>query len=67
MFEDLARNLIVPKKLGMTTVLVAPQGTGKLIEEELSARGRSVDDIDFISDDLVVFLDGVLNAVGARP
>ena len=29
MFEDLARNLEVPHALGMTTVLVVPDGTGK--------------------------------------
>jgi putative hydrolase of the HAD superfamily len=67
MFEDLARNLIVPKKLGMITVLVAPQGTRKILEEGWNGRGYGAEDVDFISDDLVSFLDGVLTAVGARP
>ena len=29
MFEDLARNLVVPHQLGMTTVLVVPQRQGR--------------------------------------
>jgi len=29
MFEDLARNLVVPHQLGMTTVLVVPDAPGK--------------------------------------
>jgi putative hydrolase of the HAD superfamily len=63
MFEDLARNLIVPHRLGMTTVLVAPPGSRKILEEGWNGRGYGAEDIDFISDDLVGFLDSVLLAI----
>ena len=33
MFEDLARNLAVPHALGMTTVLVVPEGTREVFRE----------------------------------
>ncbi len=67
MFEDLARNLIVPHRLGMTTVLVAPPGSRKILEEGWNGRGYGAEDIDFICDDLVGFLDSVLGAIGMRP
>src|SRR6202051_3006416 len=34
MFEDLARNLVVPHQLGMTTVLVVPDGTKEVVRED---------------------------------
>src|SRR5205085_588809 len=34
MFEDLARNLTVPHELGMTTVLVVPDGTKEVVRED---------------------------------
>ncbi len=34
MFEDLARNLEVPHRLGMTTVLVIPDGTKQVVRED---------------------------------
>ena len=42
MFEDLARNLVVPHQLGMTTVLVVPDGAKEVVREdwELEGRGR---------------------------
>jgi hypothetical protein len=51
----------------MTTVLVAPPGSRKILEEGWNGRGYGAEDIDFISDDLVGFLDAVLAAIGARP
>jgi len=65
MFEDLARNLIVPRRLGMVTVLVVPPGTRAVLEESWNGRGYGKEDIDFVSDDLVGFLDRVLLAAGA--
>ena len=35
MFEDLSRNLAVPHTLGMTTVLVVPEGTREVFRENL--------------------------------
>jgi putative hydrolase of the HAD superfamily len=60
MFEDLAHNLIVPHRMGMTTVLVTPQG------EDVSERMRHVEDavkgphVDHVTDDLTAFLEAVL-------
>jgi len=34
MFEDLARNLVVPHQLGMTTVLVVPDGSQEVVRED---------------------------------
>ena len=56
MFEDLARNLIVPKALGMKTVLIVPhnfEGTFAEIWEKEAADG---DHIDFVTEDLTSFL-----------
>ena len=39
MFEDLARNLVVPKAVGMTTVLVVPPGTREVFHGEWEYRG----------------------------
>ena len=40
MFEDLARNLAVPHALGMTTVLVVPEGTREVFREDWEMEGR---------------------------
>src|SRR5713226_8804919 len=40
MFEDLARNLIVPHQLGMTTVLVVPDGIKQVVREDWELEGR---------------------------
>src|SRR6266404_6090036 len=40
MFEDLARNLVVPHQLGMTTVLVVPDGTEEVVREDWELEGR---------------------------
>ena len=39
MFEDLSRNLAVPKSVGMTTVLVVPPGTREVFHGEWEYRG----------------------------
>ncbi len=63
MFEDMPRNLDVPKRLGMATVLVMPaQGS------EFSAESWEHDEsdghiIDFRTDDLDTFLADVLEAL----
>ena len=56
MFEDLARNLAVPKRLGMKTVLVVPQNLEGTFGEAWEHEGREGEDIDFVTDDLAEFL-----------
>lgn len=57
-FEDLARNLEVPHALGMTTVLVVPQGAQVVLREEWELAGRDATHVDFVTDDLAAFLRG---------
>ena len=59
MFEDLARNLVVPHQLGMTTVLVVPDGTREVVREDWELEGRDAAHVDHITDDLTAFLRGV--------
>jgi putative hydrolase of the HAD superfamily len=56
MFEDLARNLTVPHKLGMMTVLVIPEDTREVLREEWELGGRNASYVDFVTDDLPRFL-----------
>jgi len=58
-FEDLARNLEVPHALGMTTVLVVPQGTHVVLREEWELAGRDSAHVDYVTDDLTAFLRGI--------
>jgi putative hydrolase of the HAD superfamily len=59
MFEDLARNLQVPYALGMTTVLVVPQGTREVFREDWEMEGRDAPHVDHVTDDLVGFLQTI--------
>jgi putative hydrolase of the HAD superfamily len=56
MFEDLARNLEVPHALGMTTVLVVPEGTREVFREDWELQGRDAPHVDHVTDDLAGFL-----------
>ncbi len=56
MFEDLARNLAVPHALGMTTVLVVPEGTREVFREDWELEGRDAAHVDYVTDDLAGFL-----------
>lgn len=56
MFEDLARNLEVPHRLGMTTVLVVPEHTREVFRENWELEGRDAPHVDYVTDDLVEFL-----------
>ncbi|MCZ0737550.1 pyrimidine 5'-nucleotidase [Phreatobacter sp. AB_2022a] len=56
MFEDLARNLEAPHRLGMKTVLVVPENTRELFRESWEFEGRNDDHVDFVTDDLTAFL-----------
>lgn len=66
MFEDLARNLIVPQDLGMTTVLVLPPGTRAVFEADWDLEAGGKPRIDYMTEDLAGFLAAVLDAI-ARP
>jgi putative hydrolase of the HAD superfamily len=61
MFEDLARNLIVPKALGMKTVLIVPNNFEPTFSE-IWERDPAFDDaVDFVTDDLAAFLRTIVN------
>ena len=66
MVEDLTRNLIVPKSIGMTTVLVVPPGTREVFHDEWEYEGRDDDHIDFVTDDLARFLGDVADTISAK-
>jgi putative hydrolase of the HAD superfamily len=59
MFEDLARNLEVPHQLGMTTVLVVPDGSKDVVREDWELEGRDALHVDHVTDDLTGFLQGL--------
>lgn len=61
MFEDLARNLVVPHELGMTTVLVVPDGSEDVVRETWELEGRGEAYVDHVTDDLTGFLEGLRN------
>lgn len=59
MFEDLARNLTVPKALGMTTVLIVPNNFEPTFSEIWERDPDHEDDVDFVTDDLSAFLQTI--------
>jgi putative hydrolase of the HAD superfamily len=59
MFEDIARNLIVPHERGMTTVLVRPGAGQKDFREADDRRDEDNPAIDFATSDLAGFLKAV--------
>lgn len=66
MFEDLARNLEVPKRLGMTTVLIVPNNFEPTFSEIWERDVNDEDDVDFVTDDLASFLNTVLAGLPSR-
>jgi len=62
MFEDLARNLVVPKTLGMTTVLIVPNNFEPTFSEIWERDPGQVDEVDYVTDDLASFLETVIAA-----
>jgi putative hydrolase of the HAD superfamily len=61
MFEDLPRNLEVPKALGMKTVLLVPRNLDTaLLETWERADQIDPDSVDYMTDDLAEFLGNVL-------
>jgi len=66
MFEDLARNLTVPHRLGMTTVLVVPDGAREVVREEWEVAGQDAPHVDHVTDDLAGFLGAIAPAPAAK-
>ncbi|HEX4408239.1 MAG TPA: pyrimidine 5'-nucleotidase [Xanthobacteraceae bacterium] len=60
MFEDLSRNLEVPHALGMTTVLIVPEGSRTVLREDWELAGRDAPHVDHVTEDLTGFLRTVL-------
>ena len=58
MFEDIAKNLIVPRARGMTTVMVTAR-PGQTDHRQAEDREAGAGFVDFVTDDLTVFLAGV--------
>jgi len=59
MFEDLARNLTVPKSLGMKTVLVVPRNFEPTFSE-IWEQDAETDQVDFVTDNLAEFLSTLI-------
>jgi putative hydrolase of the HAD superfamily len=66
MFEDIAKNLVVPHDLGMTTTLIIPKTIDPL-REEFEHEAVEAPHIDHITNDLAGFLSDRVtpNAIGA--
>ena len=60
MFEDLARNLAVPKALGMKTVLIVPRNFEPTFSEIWERDASHEDDVDYVTDNLAEFLQALL-------
>lgn len=60
MFEDLPRNLVVPKALGMRTVLLVPRNLEEVVTESWERLTEEDDYIDYATDDLERFLRTIL-------
>lgn len=61
MFEDLARNLIEPKSLGMRTVLIVPRNFEADFIEAWEQDGKDGHHVDHVTDDLAKFLRSVIS------
>ena len=59
LFEDIPRNLLVPHERGMTTVLVTPGAGENVARETWEIAQGDEPHIDFVTDDLTGFLEGV--------
>jgi len=63
MFEDMPRNLSVPKQLGMMTVLITPARDRAFVAEKWEHADHDADHIDHITDDINHFLGGVVEGL----
>jgi putative hydrolase of the HAD superfamily len=64
MFEDLPRNLVIPRSLGMRTVLVVPRNLDEAMGEAWEHEGGDGDHIEYVTDDLPAFLEHYLSVLG---
>ena len=64
MFEDIAKNLIVPKALGMATVLVTARAGQMDFRQAHDREIGAGDSVDYITDDLAGFLEKVNASFG---
>lgn len=60
MFEDLARNLVEPKALGMKTVLIVPRNFEADFIETWEHEGAGDHYVDHVTDDLTAFLQAAI-------
>jgi putative hydrolase of the HAD superfamily len=67
MFEDLARNLEVPHRLGMVTVLVVPPGQTVSARESWEFEGREDAYVNHVTEDLAGFLEAVARDLPPPP
>jgi putative hydrolase of the HAD superfamily len=56
MFEDLGRNLVVPKALGMKTVLIVPNNLAAEYSDAWHVETPETGSVDHVTDDLAAFL-----------
>ena len=61
MFEDLPRNLQVPKALGMRTILLTPKNLDDVLMERWEVLSDEDDHIDYVTDDLASFLSALVS------
>ena len=62
LFEDIARNLEVPHRHGVTTVLVEPPSEVYAAREHWEIAGGAEPHVDFVTGDLAAFLENVTAA-----
>ena len=66
MFEDIAKNLVVPKARGMTTTLVTARPCRADYRQPQDRELARAADIDFVTDDLAAFLRRVNDSLEAK-
>ncbi len=63
MFEDMSRNLAVPKTLGMATILLVPRADKVSRRENWEHEGVKASHIDHVSDDINSILAEIVDAI----
>ena len=67
MFEDIAKNLVVPRARGMTTVLVTARPGQADHRQDNDRAAAAIGTLDFVTDNLAGFLASVNDALGSPP
>ena len=65
MFEDMARNLTEPQRLGMTTILVIPPLTRELFRDDWDLEAGADPEVDFVTENLRDFLGAVVAEIAS--